>query len=68
MDSQEAADTARLIKTLCPIEVTITDVKIPFGSMVVIILKFVLACIPAAIIIGVVSAVVIGLITGITSK
>jgi hypothetical protein len=32
-----------------PAEVIITDVKIPFGSMVVLILKFVVASIPAAL-------------------
>jgi len=33
-------------------EMTITDVKIPFGSLVVLFVKMALAAIPAAIIIG----------------
>jgi hypothetical protein len=47
------------------IEVVITDIKIPFGSMVVLILKWALAAIPAMIILIILGAVVAGAIGGI---
>ena len=43
----------------------ITDVQIPFGRMVMIILKFVLASIPAMIIFYVIAALVMLLMAGL---
>ena len=50
-----------------PRDVVITDVKIPFWSMVVLLVKFSIAAIPAAVILMVVGAVVmagLGLLFG----
>ena len=48
-------------------DVVITDVKIPFWSMVVLLVKFAIAAIPAAIILAVVGTVMmagLGLLSG----
>ena len=42
--------------------VTITDIDIPFGRLVMIFVKFVLAAIPAYIIVFVIIAIIIGVI------
>ena len=46
-------------------EVTVVDVQMPFGSMVVFILKWTLASIPALIILAVVGALIAGLLGGV---
>ena len=46
-------------------EVVVTDIRIPFGSMVVLILKWTLASIPAMFIVGIVVVVVFGVIGGL---
>jgi hypothetical protein len=45
-------------------EVTVVDVKIPFWSMIVLLMKLALASIPAAILIGIVWSLAIVLING----
>jgi hypothetical protein len=45
-------------------EVTVVDIQMPFGSMVVFILKWTLASIPALIILAIVGAVIAGLLGG----
>jgi len=46
-------------------KVSITDVDMPFGSMVVFILKWTLASIPAMIILVVLGAVMVGIFGGL---
>ena len=46
-------------------EVVVTDVKMPFGSMVVFMIKWSLAAIPAIIILAIIWAIVIGVFGGI---
>lgn len=50
-------------------EVTVVDVHMPFGSMVVFILKWTLAAIPAMIILGILAVIVVatfgGALTGL---
>lgn len=48
-----------------PTEVVITDVSIPFGSMVVLIFKWVLASIPALFMLVVLGAVLFGVLGGL---
>jgi hypothetical protein len=43
----------------------ITDIQIPFGRMIVIILQFYLASIPAAILVGIIVAIVFGCLSAI---
>ena len=45
-------------------EVVVTDVRIPFGSMVVLILKWTLASIPAIIILVILGALAAGIVGG----
>jgi len=45
-------------------EVTVVDVQMPFGSMVVFILKWALASIPALIILVILAAVLAGVLGG----
>ncbi len=45
-------------------EVVVTDIRIPFGSMVVLILKWTLASIPAMIVLVVLGMVAAGLFAG----
>ena len=45
-------------------EVIVTDVRIPFGSMVVLILKWTLASIPAMIVLVILGTLVGGVIAG----
>lgn len=53
-------DTAR--ETQRPARVTVTDVAIPFGSMVWLMVKFALAAIPAAIILIFIGAFIMALL------
>ena len=46
-------------------EVVVTDIKMPFGSMVVFMIKWALASIPAFIILAVIWAIAIGVFGGI---
>jgi hypothetical protein len=46
-------------------EVTVVDIQMPFGSMVVFILKWTLAAIPAMIILGIIAAIFITIFGGI---
>jgi hypothetical protein len=46
-------------------EVTVVDVQMPFGSMVVFMVKWAIATIPALIILGLVAMVVAGFLGGI---
>ena len=46
-------------------EVVVTDVKMPFWSMVVLMIKWSLAAIPAIIILAIIWAIVIGVFGGI---
>ncbi len=46
-------------------EVVVTDVKMPFGSMVVFMIKWSLAAIPAIIILAIIWAIAIGVFGGI---
>ena len=46
-------------------EVTVVDVQMPFGSMVVFILKWTLAAIPAMIILGIIAAIFVAIFGGI---
>jgi len=48
-----------------PTHVVITDVEIPFGSMIVLILKFVFASIPAALIVAILSAILMGILAAL---
>ena len=48
-------------------EVVVVDVRIPFGSMVILILKWSLASIPAMIIFLIVGMLAAGVMTGIFS-
>jgi hypothetical protein len=48
-------------------EVVISDVKVPFWSMVVILVKLAIAAIPAFIILTVIGVVTMGLLQGLTS-
>jgi hypothetical protein len=45
--------------------VTVTDVEIPFGRLVVIFIKFGLAAIPAAIIVSVIVSLVMAAVAGL---
>ena len=46
-------------------EVTVVDVQMPFGSMVMFMVKWAIATIPALIILGLVAMVVAGFLGGI---
>ena len=46
-------------------EVIVTDVKMPFGSMVVFIIKWTLASIPALLILAVLTAIFWGVLAGV---
>ena len=46
-------------------EVTVVDVQMPFGSMVMFILKWTLAAIPAMIILGIIAAIFVAIFGGI---
>ena len=46
-------------------EVIVTDVKMPFGSMVVFMVKWSLAAIPAIIILAIVWAIAVGVLGGL---
>ena len=46
-------------------EVVVTDVKMPFGSMVVFMVKWAIATIPAIIILSVVGSIIFGLLRAI---
>lgn len=48
-----------------PTEVTVVDVQMPFGSMVVFILKWTLAAIPAMICLGIIAAIFVAVFGGI---
>jgi hypothetical protein len=48
-------------------EVIVTDIRIPFGSMVVLILKWTLASIPAMIILVILGALGAGIVGGMFS-
>lgn len=48
-----------------PSPVRIVDIKMPFGSMVVFMVKWAIAAIPAIIILALVGLLVSGLVTGI---
>lgn len=62
-DTVDAQGRARLDRP-APTESVITDVKIPFLSMVVLLVKVALAAIPAALIIIAVVAFVLGVLGG----
>ena len=46
-------------------EVVVTNIQMPFGSMVGFMIKWAIASIPAAIILGLIGAVFFGLFAGI---
>lgn len=46
-------------------EVVITDIKMPFWSMVVFMIKWAIAAIPAFIVLAILSALVMGFISGL---
>lgn len=50
-----------------PARVTVTDVDIPFGSLMVLLLKLTLAAIPALLLLFVLSAVATGMLGAILS-
>jgi CHASE2 domain-containing sensor protein len=47
-------------------EVVITDIKMPFGSMVVFMVKWAIAAIPAFIILAFIGMFVVGFLTSLT--
>jgi hypothetical protein len=49
-------------------EVTIVDIKMPFGSMVVFMVKLALAAIPAAIILAIIYSILAGVFVGLTNQ
>lgn len=60
--------TAEEIKEAPPAQnVCVVDVKIPFGSMVVLLVKWAIAAIPAAVILVVPAAVVLGVFRAMLS-
>jgi hypothetical protein len=50
-----------------PAPVRIVDIKMPFGSMVVFMVKWSIAAIPALIILAVIFGIAVGLVNGIFS-
>lgn len=60
-----SVSTESPMESLAQQEVVVTDIKMPFGSMVIFMIKWALAAIPAAIILLVIYAVVIGTFGGI---
>jgi hypothetical protein len=48
-----------------PSPVRIVDVRMPFGSMVVFMVKWAIAAIPAIIILAIISAVVVGIFSAL---
>lgn len=48
-----------------PAPVHIVDIRMPFGSMVVFMVKWSIAAIPALIILAVIGAVVVGILAGL---
>ena len=46
-------------------EVVVTDIQMPFGSMVIFMIKWAIATIPAAIILFIVGAILMGILAGI---
>ena len=48
-------------------EIIVTDIRIPFGSMVVLILKWTLASIPAMIILVILGTIAAGIVGGVFS-
>lgn len=60
--AQEQAEKARRVAKNA---VVVTDVQIPFGSMVTLLVKLALAAIPAAIILALIGAVVFGVIKAV---
>ena len=49
-------------------EVTVVDVQMPFGSMVIFMVKWAIATIPALIILGLVALVGVGFLGGISGR
>ena len=47
--------------------VVVTDIKIPFGSMVVLMVKWAVATIPALIILSVIGSIIFGVLTALMS-
>ena len=48
-------------------KVVVTDIKIPFGSMVVLMVKWAVATIPALIILSVIGSIIFGVLTALIS-
>jgi hypothetical protein len=48
-----------------PSKVVVTDIKIPFMSMVVLMVKWAVATIPALIILIIIGSIVFGILTGL---
>jgi hypothetical protein len=48
-------------------KVVVTDIKIPFGSMVVLMGKWAIATIPALIILSVIGSITFGIVNALTS-
>ena len=48
-------------------KVVVTDIKIPFRSMVVLMVKWAVATIPAMIILSVIGSIIFGVLTGLMS-
>jgi len=48
-------------------KVVVTDIKIPFGSMVVLMVKWAVATIPALIILSVIGSIIFGVLTALMS-
>ena len=48
-----------------PARVTIVDVQMPFGSMIVFILKWTIASIPALIVLGLLALALSGVVAGV---
>ena len=48
-------------------EVVVTDIQMPFGSMVVFMIKWAIATLPAAMILFILGAILMGILAGIGS-
>ena len=60
--SKKTLERKRIIMATVDTEVVVTNIKMPFGSMVLFMVKLAIATIPAVIILSVVGSITFGLI------
>ncbi len=67
LEKPKAKSESREAKHISQMNVAITDVNIPFSSMVVLIVKWTMASIPALFILFIFGAIIIGMLGGLSA-